>query len=81
MKIGYAWMLAGGLLLGGCATGGSHVGVEPGNSRSQCASQMALARVPADELHDYMQRCTAGNDADESSSDKGFHIGVSGGSR
>ncbi len=78
MNARYAFVFMGCLFLGGCATGGRHLGFEPGNSRSQCASRMARTRIPSAQLHDYMQRCTAGNDDDESSSDKSFHIGVSG---
>lgn len=81
MKIRYVFVLAGCLLAGGCATGGQGVGFDAGNSRSQCTSQMARSQIPPGQLHDYMQHCMAGNDADDDSSDKGFHIGASGGSR
>lgn len=60
------------LLLGGCATGG--VSLDPSNSPSSCARDEALGRVPAAQLHDYMQHCTAGYQADKSSDGKEFKL-------
>lgn len=51
------------LALGACATSGTTFSVDANNSPSQCRDRMTQAQIPPAQLHDYMQRCTAGYDA------------------